>query len=321
MTVIKTAIGNNFMSITSDYMQQWAQPKFSMAQVSRQGVAMGRSERTITDDVVRIVAFLKDVKFATAAQISAGTGLDFAKFASPMENQHFVNSFVLTDIQDPAELRVPDALKIYTLDFAGVYLLSIEGYDMTTWRWTDLMVSSTVVKKALVQTEVYVEMSKSTVVDIRNYQQLREFRIGASTNDVDFFVSLVSRRNSENVFNYVGFVVEAGNEDLSLRDKLANLEDVFHNTNAGLKYFPNGEASFPRLLLVIEKVSERNLNAIKNVVGQVTTWAGADVAIVGLDDIHAHGMAGASFYSIGVNIAEDGKRIVKLGQINMPLFK
>ena len=166
MTVIKKSIGNAFMTIPSTYMQQWSSPKFNMGSVSRQGVAVGRNERTITDEVVRICAFLRDVQFATADQIVKGTGVNFDKAQNNLMSQHFVNSFVLTDIQDPSELRVQDALRIYTLDFAGVYLLSIEGYDMTTWRWTDYLVSATVVRKALVQTEIYVEMSKSTVCEV-----------------------------------------------------------------------------------------------------------------------------------------------------------
>ena len=321
MTVIKKSIGNAFMSIPSTYMQQWSSPKFNMGSVSRQGVAVGRNERTITDEVVRICAFLRDVQFATADQIVKGTGVNFDKAQNNLMSQHFVNSFVLTDIQDPSELRVQDALRIYTLDFAGVYLLSIEGYDMTTWRWTDYLVSATVVRKALVQTEIYVEMSKSTVCSIRNYQQFREFRIGAASNDVDFFVSLKGRANGQ-VWNFAGFVVEAGDEDLYLRDKLANLESVFHATKAGYKYFPDGPEAFPKLLLVIEATTDRNINAVKNLVGQVTSWAGADVAIVALDDIHKNGMANATYYSIGTKPDETGEgKIVALGKINMPLFK
>ena len=49
MTVIKKPIGNAFMTIPSTYMQQWSSPKFNMGSVSRQGVAVGRNERTITD--------------------------------------------------------------------------------------------------------------------------------------------------------------------------------------------------------------------------------------------------------------------------------
>ena len=321
MTTIKNSIGQDYLSITSNYQQVWLHPRFSMSMVSRQAVALGRNERTITDEVVEIMAFLKDVTFATAAQINKGTGLNFSQVVSTLESQHFVNHFVLADINDPSEIKSKDALKIYTLDFAGVCLLSIEGYDMTTWRWTDCMIGIEPVKKALVQTEIYVEMKKSTVVRMRKYEQFRKFRIGRDENDVDFFVSLAARQNSEQIWNYVGFIVESGDEDLAFRDKLANLESVFHETNAGLKYFPNGEATFPKLLVVLEKITERNLNAVKNVIGHVSTWSGADVAIVGLDDILLNGLANAQFYSIQTKMDENHNKIINLGRMNMPLFK
>lgn len=321
MTVIKNDIGLNFLSITSNYNQVWANPKFSMNLVSRQGVAIGRAERTITDEVVKIMAFMKDVKFATADQIARGTGLDLGGALKTLESQHYLNHFVISDMLDPSEVRAQDALKIYTLDFAGVYLLSIEGYDMTKWRWTDHLVGISVIKKALIQTEIYVEMSRSAVVRIRNYEQFRSFRLGASENDVDFFVSLASQRDNAQVWNYAGFIVEAGDEDLFLRQKLQDLEAVFHETKAGLKYFPEGEPAFPKLFMVIESANARNLNAVKNVIGHVTTWSAADVAIVALDEIQEKGLSDATFYTIQTTKDEAGEKVIKLGKMTMPLFK
>lgn len=320
MASIKNNI-ENYMDIPSTFMQQWVNPKFSMAMCSRQGVAIARQDRVISDDVVKILSFLRDVKFATIEQISAGTKIDFSVIEKSLLSQHFVNMFILTDLQDSYEFKSENVLKIYTLDFSGVYLLSIEGYDMTNWRWTDYLVSSTVVKKALIQTDIYVELSKSTTVSIRNYEQFKEFRIGQNSNDVDFFVSLEYNLNNEYIWNYAGFIVEAGDEDLYLRDKLSNLESIFHETKIGLKYFPNGENTFPKLLLIIETANSRNLNAIKNTIGNVTSWSGENVAIVALDSIKEKGLANSNVYTIVTSVDDNGNKDIKVGNINMAIFK
>lgn len=321
MTVVTKQIGSAFLTIPSTYQLQWIHPQFSMAAVSRQGVAVGRSERTISDDVVKVAAFLRDVKYATAKQIEDGTGVPFSRMEQQLINNHFVNAFVMVDIPDPSEIKKDDALRVYTIDYASLYLLSIEGYDMTTWRWTNLLQSTTVVKKALVQTEIYSQMKRATVVDMRAYEQFREFRLGANSHNVDFFASFATRAETPQIFNFIGFVVEEGNEDLELRDRLENVESVFHGTKAGLKYFPNGEAEFPKLIVFVERTTQRNLTAAANTIGHVTSWSGANVAIVAMDDVHKNGLANATFYSIQTQEGADGGKSVKLGRINMPLFK
>lgn len=272
--------------INSSYRQIYARPVFGLARVSQAEIAREVQDGRIGNDLVKICHFLHLVEFATAKQISKYLGKEItSKMLNYYYTNLFINKFVLSDINDDEAYKEKDALNIYTLDFGGQYLLSIKDEDMTNWTYTNLLVSATLVAKALKMTNLVIGFSKAGNLTLRSFQPFRDFRIGKELVSIDFATSLLNQKTNEPV-NFIGYFVDPGEEDLHFRDNLDILDQIFNQTQNWKRYYPLANEQ-PKLLLVIDEITNKReyLNTIK-VVANTSHFADDQLLIIGNDQLN-----------------------------------
>lgn len=282
MSVITTK--DPISKITSNYRQIYARPVFGASRVSQAEVARERQSGQIGEDLIKICQFLHLVKFATASQISAYVGKEITdKVLNRYYTNLFINKLVLSDLNDNKAYKDPEALNIYTLDFGGQYLLSIENEDMTNWRYTELLVSAPLVAKALKAANLVLGFIKAKNLKFRTFETFKDFRIGNNLVSVDFVASLLDLKTNQPV-NFMGYFVEPGEEDLHFRDSIDILDQVFNQTPNWKRYYPLGEA--PKLMLIIDQITSKTefRNTTKVVAGS-SHFVGDQLLILGNDQL------------------------------------
>lgn len=286
MSVISKTEKDPISKINSTYRQIYARPVFGLARVSQAEVAREVQDGRIGNDLVQICHFLHMVEFATATQISEYLGKEVTeKTLNGYFTNLFINKLVLSDINDNDAYKDPTALPIYTLDFGGQYLLSIKNEDMTNWTYTNLLVSATLVAKALKMTNLVLGFIKAKKLELRSFTPFRDFRIGRELVSVDFAANLVER-NTEQPLNFIGYFVDPGEEDLHFRDDLDILDQVFNQTQNWKRYYPLANEQ-PKLLLVIDQITNKMeyLNTVK-VVARASQFSGDQLLILGNDQLN-----------------------------------
>ena len=204
-TAIPKTIGRRYNEIPDNSRQVWANPTFSLLQFSQAEVARMWNDGRINDDYVLIIKFLRLAKFATTDQISRALNKNVSdEYLSKMVKEMFLNSFILSEFGFEDDLKSPTVLHFYTLDFGGQYLNSIIGEDMTNWRYTDLMVGTSLIKKNLIQTELLISFNNSKTLALRDYKQFKELRIGNKVVKTDFQASFKNRKNTSTIIDFVG---------------------------------------------------------------------------------------------------------------------
>lgn len=308
MDVVKTDINKNFFDISDLYRQIWAHEQFALRLSSQPEISRERAEGKISDNEVKIVAFLKQAKFATADQISRATGIKLESlltndFKNSLLGQMFhnlmINYFVIGAYEQQEMLKEKDALKVFTLDFGGDYLLSYEGHDMTNWRPSEYFAGIAVVKKALQQTEVLLNLLDTTILKLRSYEQFKVYRSGNELVQTDFFASMETASNK--IFNFIGYFVEPNFEDLRFRDNIDILNQVFKKSNAWERYFPM-EDLFPRLLVFVQNSDDKKqIERTMKVIANASEFSGEkEVFIIGYNDIIKNGLKNSIIRSFSV---------------------
>lgn len=312
-------IGLNYFNIKDTLHQVFKHPKFSFTRVANVDIARKMQDGEISDQIVEIIKFIYDVHFATQDQISRAVGLNVdEEILSELTRLNFLNYFVLSDFPEDKLVDNPEDLRIYVLDFAGIYVLNYSGVDTLSWRFPDYFKSSKVVKNCLVQAEVVIAFRNLKKLRIRDYKESPEFRLGKVEASTDFSFSL---EQSENIgakpLNIVGFVAENGREDLRLSERLRDINVIFKETKAGLKYYPLGEENLPILLVIAETSTDTgHLKRVANVIGRCSDFAGAECLIVGYDELVAKGFSDANIYSINTSLDQTTQiKNVNIGRI------
>lgn len=317
MAIKTTEIGLNYFKLKDSLHQVFKNPRFSFSGVSSADVSKRRNEQLISDSIVDIVRFVFEAKFTTQDQISRATKLDVKKeVLDQLVKNKFLNYFVLNQYPEEKLHEESGDLRFYVLDFAGIYLLAYEGVDVTRWRFTDYFASSTVIKKALVQAEVLIAFKSLNSLKVRQYKEHPEFRLASNNFYTDFSVSLESPVVGSQPLNLIGYVVEAGMEDLLLSENLREINQVFKETKAGLKYYPLGETTLPRMLLIIEDGTDAGaISRTAKVTGRCSDYAGAELLIVGYNELAQNGLANSTYYTINTTTnQETGARKIDIGK-------
>lgn len=318
-TSVPKSIGTKYSEIPDNSRQIWVNPQFSLLKVSQAEIARMRNDNTIPKLNIEIIKFLKMAKFATAAQISKAVKKKVSdEFLGTMVKSLFLNEFILSEFEVLEDLKNPDVLKIYTLDFGGQYLMSILGEDMTNWRYTDLMIGTSIIKKNLIQTELLIGFLDASKITVRDYKQFKDMRIGSKIVRTDFQVSFKNIQNSSSILDFVGFIVPAGTEDVSFREYVDGLQTLFFETQAWKRYYPIGVK--PKFLIVIEDSSDTSqIVKVANILGQLTDLKPQDVLIVGYNEISTVGLGKSNYFSFNTKEV-DGSREVSVGKIKSQLF-
>lgn len=317
ITVVKKDIGKDYFKIDSMYRQVWGHPTFSLMRASQAEVSRMRSDGSIGNDVVEIMRFLNDAKFATADQIERGTGIKVSdKVMGGLYDNLFVNKFVLSELDDPEAINDKEALIIYTLDFGGDYLLSIENVNMTNWRYTQYFASAQLIAKALQQVELLIAIKQLQGHTLREYGQFKELRASDKLLKLDFDFSILKNKTQE-VTNFIGFFLEPGFEDLNFRDSADVVNFIFNVTNSWLRYYPLGQDAKPKLMLIVRDVTDKGqLDRTAKVVAQATDYAGLDLCIIGYNDLLENGLDSATLLSIQTT-EQDGVKDYQMGRLPM----
>lgn len=315
MTVITNSIQRRFYEIPTSYKQIFGHPDFSLTKSSQAEIVRERAQGDIPDSMAKVVKFLLKARFATADQIARFVGSEVDnKFMDNAYRNLFVNRFVMSDLDTPDAINEKDALYIYTLDFGGSYLLSYEGVDTTSWRYSEAFASATLVAKGLQQVEILLGLYGKTHSRLREYSQFKEFRVGEQLVKTDFEASL--QVQDGNVINFLGYLVEPGFEDLNFRDQIDVLNSVFKQTQAWKRYYPLGESTLPKLLIVVRDASvAENIKRVANVIAASSDYEQADVMITGYDQISQLGLAKAQFFTFA-----KGEKDVRIGKMNVDVF-
>lgn len=330
--VVKEDIKNNFFDIPESYKQVWEHERFSLMSSSQPEISRERSEGRLTDNDVKIVSFLKEAKFATPDQISRATAIPLDLLLGSSDSRKnpgiltnlfkglIVNRFVLSSLMSRDSLEEKGSLKIYTLDFGGDYLLSYEGVDMTNWRPSEYLTSTTVVKKALQQVEILIGLKKSKN-ELRNYEQFKVYRVGNDEVKTDFIASLYNPEVPGDIKSIIGYLIEPGYEDLKFRDDIDLLDQVFNKTQAWKRYYPNQNILAMKLLLIIQDAKNINqIKAVAQVLANTTEFEGVTVNIVGYNDVVTNGLSGSQAFTF-IKKENNGKTEISLGKISMSYLK
>ena len=323
MTISTESIGRNYSLIPDNLIQTFFAPKFSFRSVSSSDVARRRAERKIGDEVVEIIRFIFESGFSTLDQISRAIGTEVSlEFMNNLAAQHFVNYFVLDETKNDKLIQSPGDLRIYVPDFAGIYLLMVEGDDITKWRHTDTFRSSKVIRKVLKQTELFLAFKQLKSLGIRSYQKKPDFRLNGEPCDIDFSISLLAE-GSFIPINFIGLIAEKGSEDLFFANTLRDVNSIFKETKTVLKYYPLDKETFPRLLVVIDDSTDKQSNIrAANAVGQCTDFSGSELMIVGYNDMVSVGLADAHYFSIRViTDPTTGVKKVEIGSVTNATLK
>jgi hypothetical protein len=315
---IKTSeINLDYFKIKDNLFQTFKNPGFSFRSVANVDIARKMQDGKISRDVVELIKFVFQVRFATHDQISRGIGKEVSdKTIDELVRLKYLNVFTLGEFQEEHYSAKESDLKIYVLDFAGIYVLNYEGVDTSNWRYTDYFKSSRVVRNNLVQGEVVIAFRNLRQLRIREYKENPEFRIGQTEVNTDFSFSLAQPDEGSLPLNFIGFISENGYEDLNLSDRLRKVNSVFHETKAGLKYYPLGQQTLPILMVIAQTSTDTaHIKRTAEVVGRTTDYAGTQCIIIGYDELVAKGFAGSRLFVIRTN--EDPNLGIKNVQVGI----
>jgi len=144
VSVIKNEIKNNFNLIRDEYRSIFLR-KYAFSACSQVEIAKRRSDGFYDDSVFEISKLLFKNSFATQDQIARyldiENDIEFDKYLDFLEKNKIVNYFVLSECEENSALKEDDVLKIYTLDFGGLYLLALEGENTLNWKFTQRLCS------------------------------------------------------------------------------------------------------------------------------------------------------------------------------------
>lgn len=182
---IKKSEDGNF-SFNYDFKQTWHH-KFNMQGVKPEHVYiknfMDRRNEKNADLQLSLLKFILKVCFATENQIksylsSQGFPLeDIDKTLEMFLHQRIINMFIISKY--PLNEIPEDALKCYSLDFGGKYILSHYGTeDVLSWISTNAVRGVEYITKYLTTTQFYLALLNSVPENIRYFESFANFNIG-----------------------------------------------------------------------------------------------------------------------------------------------
>lgn len=324
MSVIKNEIKNNFNLIRDEYRSIFLR-KYAFSACSQVEIAKRRSDGFYDDSVFEISKLLFKNSFATQDQIARyldiENDIEFDKYLDFLEKNKIVNYFVLSEFEENSALKEDDVLKIYTLDFGGLYLLALEGENTLNWKFTQYLVGTKLIKKGLILTELYISLLKrfrNTDVNIKNYKQFTEMRVSNKRvmSDFEFYIQKGAKRE-----NILGLIVDQDYCDFYLPETLEDLDLIFKKTNVYEKYYPQGQEDIPQIMCIIPTSEDKNLiKSISNLFGRKTEFRGSELSIVCYDDIIDTNSNKIKTYTIRTEEVENKETIVKIGGTTKNIF-
>lgn len=330
-TVITDQIGRNYFNIPDKAHLIWGREHSAKNSISRSVILKMWTNDEIPKEAFEIAQFLMRAKFATASQIKRGTGLDkigdddFSdESLRKLYDLFIVNQLVVSQMNRDSDFENDKALRVYTLDFAGKYILTQEGEDTNSWYFYQLLVGAKLLKKYLMMTELIIELSNAPRLDLRNVKFMPEYLLGKTTSaTADFEVSMNVKGKESDLINFTGFVVEPYREDLYFADELRNLSEIVLKTEAWKKYFPDGrKSSRPKLMAIVQDMSiKEQLQATLRVISNTSEYQGKDVFVMGYTDIIENGLSNANILTLTISKNEDNSRKVQFGRANFQIFK
>ena len=317
MAIKTSEIKLDYFKIKDNLFQTFKNPNFSFRSVANVDIARKMQDGKISRDVIELVKFVFQVRFATHDQISRGIGKEVSdKTIDELVRLNYLNVFTLGEFREDHYSAKESDLKIYVLDYAGIYVLNYEGVDTSNWRYTDYFKSSRVVRNNLVQGEVVIAFRSLKRLRVREYKENPEFRIGPTEVNTDFSFSLSQPEEGSLPMNFIGFISENGYEDLNLSDRLRKVNSVFNETKAGLKYYPLGQQTMPVLLVIAQTSTDiAHIKRTAEVVGRTTDYAGSQCIIIGYDELVIKGFAGSRLFVFRTN--EDQNTGIKNVEVGM----
>jgi hypothetical protein len=144
---------------------------------------MDRRNEKNADLQLSLLKFILKVCFATENQIksylsSQGFPLeDIDKTLEMFLHQRIINMFIISKY--PLNEIPEDALKCYSLDFGGKYILSHYGTeDVLSWTSTNAVRGVEYITKYLTTTQFYLALLNSVPENIRYFESFANFNIG-----------------------------------------------------------------------------------------------------------------------------------------------
>lgn len=304
--IITKKIGRHYESIPNMKFPIIYHPNSTVMSVSDNVVFKMCADGSYSTDVINLVAYIKDVRFATLDQINRAFPNNKFSIRQLMDlvDDFILNAIVLGDREDFEVFKNEDALIIFALDVGGTYILNYAGLDSNKWSLKESHQSTRVIKKLLAQGEYYLKIYNNSRFEMRSFIPRRKFSVGRTITEVDFSMSI---NNNSIVKNILGYIVEDGFEDLNFRTSISDLSEVFNETQAWKKDYPISEK--PTVVLIV--YSKESLMKVSKIMTESTSYSPVDVNIILYNHLIDVDIDDLSVFSYVVK--EDGA--IKIGKL------
>lgn len=310
MSVILKDIKNDYLSIPDTY-RIIKYRKYAFSTCSEVEIAKRKSENYFQDDVYKIMNFLFKVDYATQEQIAKLLDIEndsvLSEFLDSLEKNKMLNYFVLSEFEDERALNEENALRIYTIDFGGIYLLALEGVNTLRWRFTKYAQSVQKIRKGLVLAEFYIRLIHSPGVEIKEYNPFYQFKTSRDIVETDFIATINKSGKKQNL---LGLVIQECS--MWIKEDLQLLNTMFKTSYAYEKYYPQGVEDIPHIICIIPSSEDKNMiKEVCNVFGKTTDFRGTELTVVGYNDLFSN--QPIKSYTIRVDEDDEKGKVVKIG--------
>lgn len=301
---VKADIEPNFSKIPMKYAQKFAH-RFSYTSVSPIAVVklreMGRlrSGKGLSMQDQEIAEFLYRNTFATAKQL-----MDYYEITNKDEflgrlnylvTSHVLNMFTL-HASDNAKGEFDDALKIYCMDFGAKFLItnySNQNYYQQICNWFSIqnMVSSQLVAKSLIETQMYISLYKTlkhndNLAGMVNYIPNREYRDGLDNEKFVMSASLELKDQvlKGNVNSLITDIVYPGEEVTGFRFRVKHLDHIMNGKGDKWKQYFDLSDHKPMFMIILTDPKEQ-FNYVCKTLYNSTAFDTANVLIATADGV------------------------------------
>lgn len=254
---------NSFSDIPDD-MKQIFEHEFKKT-VYKNEIIKRKHDGQFTDNDVAVSKMLLDYRFTTLKQLHEAIAIDepiakFKKRIDQLVSYRIINRFALS--HDAGLRRIPDdAYLVYCLDIGGHHLLThfSEGEKLLDWFYIINIVTSEIVARDLMVTEIASEFLKNKPAGFSYFEPKPELKVGRKTM-IPAFEFLLEAYGQKKFF--VGEIMRSDDAPTLFRDKALKWSELL-NTQTWRKYYGGSEASGPPILLLIASDDETALSAAK----------------------------------------------------------
>ena len=254
---------NSFSDIPDD-MNQIFEHEFKKT-VYKNEIIKRKHDGQFTDDDVAVSKMLLDYRFATLKQLHEAIAIDepirkFKKRIDQLVKFRIINRFALS--HDPGLRRIPDdAYLVYCLDIGGHHLLThfSEGEKLLDWFYIINIVTSELVARDLMVTEIAGEFLKEKPAGFSYFEPKPELKVGRKTM-IPAFEFLLEPLGQKKFF--VGEIMRKDDAPTIFRDKALKWGELL-NTQTWRKYFGGSSAAVPPILILLASDDETALQAAR----------------------------------------------------------